>query len=146
MSKLFSLWSWLCRFKYFVVLFFFAFVVGYLDDDSFYDRWQRQQRLDQCRQEIANYKARYEYDVDCLNDLETNPMTAERLGRERYYMHRPGEDVFVIHSAEPVYDPSAPVSEPSVPVATPVAADSVSAGEAEATPTAAVDTLPKSLP
>lgn len=117
MGRLRTIWTMLRHYKYAVVLFFIALIVGFLDENSWYSRWERLRSIEACKKEIAEYKARYDYDAACLQDLESNPMTVERLARERYYMRRPNEDVFVIRSAQP--EEQAPASEQDTAAATP---------------------------
>lgn len=100
MGRIISVWALVCRFKYLVVIAIMGIVMGYLDDNSYYERSLRWARISQYKAEIADYKARYEYDAACLRDLESNPATVERLARERYYLSRPNEDVFVIRRRE----------------------------------------------
>lgn len=101
MGRIISAWALVCRFKYLVVVSIMVFVMGYLDENSYYERSLRWARIRQYKTEIADCKARYEYDAACLRDLESNPATVERLARERYYMSRPNEDIFVVRRQEP---------------------------------------------
>ena len=63
-----------------VVIFFIVLIVGFIDDNSFMHRFDRRN--------------------SCLREMDSDPKTIEKLARERYYMKRPGEDVFVIRDSE----------------------------------------------
>ena len=52
--------------------------------------------LNQLSSEIASYKEQYENDDRRLKELEENPIALERLAREKYYMNRDNEDLFVV--------------------------------------------------
>ncbi|MCR4921663.1 MAG: septum formation initiator family protein [Bacteroidaceae bacterium] len=96
MSKIFSLWSAICRFKYGVVLAIIVLIVGFADDNSYWNRHKRQLVLSQLSEEIANYKAQYEDDDKRLKELDENPIALEKLAREKYHMKRDNEDLFIV--------------------------------------------------
>ena len=83
-----------------VVIFFIVLIVGFIDDNSFMHRFDRRSRMGQLRNEIEAYKAQYEAADRCLREMDSNPKSIEKIARERYFMKRPGEDVFVIRDAE----------------------------------------------
>ena len=83
-----------------VVIFFIVLIVGFIDDNSFMHRFDRRNRMGQLRGEIETYKSQYEAADRCLREMDSDPKTIEKLARERYYMKRPGEDVFVIRDSE----------------------------------------------
>ena len=96
MSRIFSLWSAICRFKYWVVLAIIVLIVGFADDNSYWNRHKRQVVLSQLSEEIASYKAQYESDDKRLKELEENPIALEKLAREKYHMKRDNEDLFIV--------------------------------------------------
>ena len=96
MSKLFSLWDLISRFKYVVVGVFIFLIVGILDENSFLNLRKRAERISHLRAEIENYRQQYEWADRQLRELESNPAAVEKLAREKYYMHRPDEDVFIV--------------------------------------------------
>ena len=83
-----------------VVIFFIVLIVGFIDDNSFMHRFDRRIRMDQLRSEIEVYKNQYETADRQLREMDSNPKAIEKLAREKYYMKRPGEDVFIIRDAE----------------------------------------------
>ena len=98
MSKIHSVWLFMCRHKYLLTIIIIALIVGVVDEDSFLNRHPRQVRIDMLRQEIANYKHQYEEADKKIHDLEQNPKAVEKIARERYHMKRANEDVFVFVS------------------------------------------------
>lgn len=100
MSRLNSVFLFICRHKYLVVIFFIVLIVGFIDDNSFMHRFDRRSRMGQLRNEIEAYKEQYEAADRCLREMDSDPKSIEKMARERYYMKRPGEDVFVIKNAE----------------------------------------------
>ena len=96
MSRIFSLWSAICRFKYWVVLAIIVLIVGFVDDNSFWNRHKRQVVLSQLSAEIASYKEQYGNDDRRLKELDENPIALEKLAREKYHMKRDNEDLFIV--------------------------------------------------
>lgn len=98
MSKIHSVWLFMCRHKYFITFLIIALIVGVVDEDSFLNRHPRRVRIDMLRQEIANYKHQYDEADSKIRELESNPKAVEKIARERYHMKRADEDVFVFVS------------------------------------------------
>ncbi len=100
MSRLNSVFLFICRHKYLVVLLFIVLVVGFIDDNSFMHRFDRRNRMGQLRSEIEAYKTQYEMADRQLREMDSDPNAIEKMAREKYFMKRPGEDVFVIRDTE----------------------------------------------
>lgn len=100
MSKLNSIWYFISSHKYMVVILLMVLIVGFLDDNSYFNRYRHCQRLDALRHEIQAYQDQFDYADRKMRELDTNPHAVEKLARERYYMKRPNEDVFVIMDAD----------------------------------------------
>lgn len=95
MGKFNSFFSWMARHKYAASIVLFGVLIGMVDENSLYHRWQSQQELSALKAEIRTYKERYENDTRKLDALTHDIEEVRRIARERYYMHRPGEDVYV---------------------------------------------------
>jgi len=96
MSSIQTVWGFLRKYKYFVVLAFFAIVVGFVDEDSFWDRHVRLQEIELLKNEMQGYQDKYERDTKALQALENDPEAVVRVARERFFMKYPNEDVYVI--------------------------------------------------
>lgn len=70
-------------------------IVGFVDDNSCYNRYLRLQEIATLEEEIDMYRSLYEEDTRRLNALEVYD-NVERLAREKYLMKRDNEDVFII--------------------------------------------------
>ena len=79
-----------------VVIFFIVLIVGFIDDNSFMHRFDRRSRMGQLRSEIEAYKNQYETADRQLREMDSDPKSIEKMAREKYFMKRKGEDVFVI--------------------------------------------------
>ena len=83
------------KYKYLAAIVIFLFIVGILDENSLYTRYRRQVEIGNLKREINKYQSQFEAETAQLKELENNPEAVERMARERYFMKRPNEDVFV---------------------------------------------------
>ena len=95
MSKLLTYWNYVRRYKYLVAIVIFLLIIGVLDENSLYVRYQRQVEIGNLKREIDTYKAEYDAETEQLNALENSPEAVERMARERYFMKRANEDLYV---------------------------------------------------
>ena len=95
MSKLYTLWGIIRKLKYVVVLFFIVLINGVLDDNSWMENYKRKQQIEQVKNEIAELRAQYEEDTRRSEALD-KASELERVAREKYFMKRADEDVFVV--------------------------------------------------
>ena len=95
MSRIQSFLGFLRRHKYFVVIAFFAIMIGVVDENSLWDRHNTRAEIADLRAEMQIYKNRYEQDTRLLEELNNNPEAVMRVAREQYLMIYPDEDVFV---------------------------------------------------
>ena len=100
MGRLFSLWHAICRHKYAVTFVLFLLMLTFADEDSFLVRYQRNVEIGRLQKEIDRYAAMYEDETRQLESLEHDPAAVERLARERYYMKRPNEDLYIVAEKE----------------------------------------------
>ena len=96
MSKIYSVWEFIQRHRYAVVIAFFAIMVGFVDENSFWQRRMRLKEIDALKADMQNYKDMYEHDTHALNELEHNREAVIRIAREKYLMKREGEDLYVL--------------------------------------------------
>ena len=82
--------------KYAVVLVAGVAFVGFIDKNSAWSHLRNVQRISELQAEIKSYRSQYERDKQQLHKLETDPKAIEKIARERYFMKKADEDVFVI--------------------------------------------------
>lgn len=90
-------WSLIHK-KYLWTILFFIVVVGFVDPNSFWHRYEMHQQNEELRAEIKDFEDRYNADTHELNELEHNPEAVERVARVNLYMKTANEDVYVIES------------------------------------------------
>ena len=95
MGRLLTLWNFVRRYKYVAAILIFLLIIGVLDENSLYTRYQRRMDISNLKREINKYQSQYEAESALLQALRDDPAAVERMARERYFMKRPNEDVFV---------------------------------------------------
>jgi cell division protein FtsB len=81
------------RNRYFLVLvLFFAWMI-FIDQHDILTQWSLQKTVDQLEEEKDFYTNQIEKAEEQRLQLE---LDKEKIAREKYYMKRPGEDVFII--------------------------------------------------
>lgn len=81
------------RNKYFVVLLLFFGWMIFFDKHDLLTQWRLQRSVDRLQQDIDYYNVKIEKAKQERYDLDINK---EKFARERYYMKKRNEDVFII--------------------------------------------------
>lgn len=107
MNKLRNIWLFIRQKsnKYVLVTLFFAILIGFVGDSSVYRRILNMRRLMELDSQIQKYNEEYERDTKQLEELKSSPAAVERTARERYFMKKPNEDVFVFEEDVPALPP-----------------------------------------
>lgn len=94
-NLLLRIWNFIGHHAYLVTILIFVVVVGFLDPNSYYHRFLHKQEIQHLKDEIKYYEDLYSADTKTLRELDANPKSIERIARERYFMKRPNEDIYV---------------------------------------------------
>ncbi len=100
MGKVNNLWAYLARHKYLITVVLGVLLVGLLDENSFRKYMILQMKYNDTKSELDAYVEQYKRDSVKLHALEVNVKGVERVARERYFMKRANEDVFVLSTDE----------------------------------------------
>ena len=95
MSKLMTLWNYIRRHKYLITVVAFLVIIVFLDENSLIQRAQHRQEINDLTTEIAKYRKQYEEDTERLKELTNSPEALEKISREKYFMKKPNEDIFI---------------------------------------------------
>lgn len=91
--------SWLKN-KYMIALIVFAVWVLFFDRNDILTQTERRSEL----QDLQQSKAYYEQEISLTNkelrQLDSNPALLEKYAREKYFMKKPNEELFVIPTTE----------------------------------------------
>ena len=74
----------------------FVIWISFFDRNDLFTQWDRKHEL----QKLENSKAFYEKEIAAtkkdLMDLSNNPSVLEKFGREKFYLKKPNEQIFII--------------------------------------------------
>ena len=82
--------------KYLITIALFVVIVVFVDENSLMNQQERSEEIERLQEEISILKAQYEEDTRKLNSLSEYDHIV-RMAREKYFMKRPDEDVFVVN-------------------------------------------------
>jgi len=86
----------LLKSKYFLVTAAFVVWMLFFDKNDLYTQFEHRQQLIKLEQERDFYTKETAQVSKELDELTTNPQKLEKFARERYFMKKADEDVFVI--------------------------------------------------
>lgn len=82
--------------KYIIVLALGVLIVGFLGENSLVAHLRNQQHINELRTEINHNIRVTRYNQEQVHRLQTDHKAVERVGRERYFMKKADEDVFML--------------------------------------------------
>ena len=100
MSKLLTVWHFVCRYKYLITVLIFLVVLGVLDENSLVRRYSNKREIGRLHEEIGNYRREYDESTRKLNELMENSEAIEKIAREKYLMKKPNEDIYIIEEVK----------------------------------------------
>ena len=89
--------AWLKN-KYFIASLAFITWVTFFDSKDLLTQAQRRQELNDLQVSKEHYTNQISTERKELSRLQSNPATLEKYAREKYYMKRDNEDLFIIPS------------------------------------------------
>lgn len=95
MTKLKTAWHIVGKYKYWVTLGTFILIIGVLDENNLIRRFAHQREISHLKSEIERYRKQYEEDSKTLKEITTNREELEKVAREKYFMKKENEDVFI---------------------------------------------------
>jgi len=101
-----TIWQLITRFKYQITIILGILIVGFLDEDSIIKNIELEYQISDLKEEIAKYEQRYQKDSEELKELQRDPNEISRIARERYFMKKDDEDIFVLSTDEKTSDNS----------------------------------------
>lgn len=94
-AKIRKAWNWISGHKYIVTLGIFFLIIGLLDENNYIRRFKHWREISNLEKEIQHYRKLYEEDNQQLQDINSNPRELEKVAREKYFMKRADEDIYV---------------------------------------------------
>jgi len=87
------------RNKYISAIIVFIVWISFFDRNDLFTQWDRKREL----QKLETSKKFYEEEIAAtrkdLLDLNNNPAVLEKFAREKFYLKRPNEEIFIIQDS-----------------------------------------------
>lgn len=100
MSKLLSVWHFICKHKYVITVLVFLVALGVLDENSLIRRYSNKREISRLHDEIDEYQREYDESTRKLNELMENSEAIEKVAREKYLMKKPNEDIYIFEETK----------------------------------------------
>lgn len=84
------------RYKYVITILLFLAIICVFDQNNLMLRWQHRLQQASLEKEIEYYESVRDSSIQGLNQLDKDIANMERIAREKYGMHLPDEEVFII--------------------------------------------------
>lgn len=90
--------------KYLIVGIIFTVWMIFFDQNSYLLHKELDDEIQKLEEDIDYYKSELAEQEVQLNNLEKNKDSYERLAREKYFMKKPNEDIFIIETKKDSVD------------------------------------------
>jgi cell division protein DivIC len=91
--------------KYFVSVVVFVVWISFFDRNDLFTQYDRKKEL----QKLEKSKDYYETEITStkkeLRDLNNNPTVLEKFAREKFFLKRPNEEIFIVEDSNTVKKP-----------------------------------------
>lgn len=101
MAKLESVLHFLEHYKYLITAVIGLLIIGVVSESSFLTLMKLDMQKGDLQAEIERYEKQNEESKRELDALKSNPDAVEKVARERYFMKKENEDIFVFSNDEP---------------------------------------------
>lgn len=82
--------------KYLIVFVIFIIAMTTTEDHNAFQRMENARTIKKLQEELEFYKNKSNENIKRLEQLKADKCQIEKFARERYRMHAPDEDVFVV--------------------------------------------------
>ena len=96
MKRIKDLWTAVARHKYAVTIAAVLLIICFLDQNNLMQRLHHHRQIHNLKSEIEHYTTLRDKSIQGLQELAKDSNNLERIAREKYGMHLPNEEVFII--------------------------------------------------
>jgi len=82
--------------KYILSIVIFVVWISFFDRNDLFTQWDRKQELQKLETSKTFYQNEIETTKKDLTDLNNDPAILEKFAREKYYLKRPNEEIFLV--------------------------------------------------
>lgn len=87
--------------KYLLSFVFMLVWILFFDETDFFVQQSRLNDLEDLKTKTAYYKKEIEIAQQELSDIQNNPEALEKFAREKYFLKRDNEDIYIIEYPQP---------------------------------------------
>jgi cell division protein DivIC len=84
------------RNKYISSMIVFVIWIAFFDRNDLFTQWDRKQELQKLETSQTFYEQEIATTKKDLLELNSNPATLEKFAREKFYLKRPNEEIFIV--------------------------------------------------
>lgn len=100
MKKIYAIltksWDFIKRHKYAITLAIFTVNIMFFSEYDLITRMKNKIAIGKIKSEINRYKQDYNRNTRILESIDKDPQYIEKIAREKYYMKKDNEDIFII--------------------------------------------------
>lgn len=89
-------WDIIKRHKYMIVIAIFTLNITFFCEYNLIARFRNNLEISRLKSEIRKYKQDYKRNTRILESIDKDPQYIEKIAREKYYMKKDNEDIFII--------------------------------------------------
>ena len=82
--------------KYLLSIVVFVVWIAFFDRNDLFTQWDRKEELEKLEISKVYYETEIENTKKDLMELNNNPVILEKFAREKFYLKRPNEQVFLV--------------------------------------------------
>ncbi len=96
-----KIWIQIIFNKYFLSFVFMLVWVLFFDQTDFFIQQSRLKDLEDLKTKTVYFKKEIEIAQQELSDIQNNPEALEKFAREKYFLKRDNEDIYIIEYPQP---------------------------------------------
>lgn len=96
MGKIKEIWGFARKHKYAVTIVVFLLIICFFDQCNLLLRLRHQRQIRELKKEIEYYTNMRDQSIRGLQELTNDSCNLEHIAREKYGMHLPNEEIFII--------------------------------------------------
>lgn len=73
----------------------FFVCIGFVGENSMVNRFAQKREIARLKAEIADYNRKFDADNEVLHRMNTDPDASAEVARERYFMKKADEDIYI---------------------------------------------------
>lgn len=97
--KRFSFFVKILKNKYLLSLIVFVIWISFFDRNDLFTQWDRKQELQKLETSTTFYEKEIAETKKDITDLNNKPAILEKFAREKFYLKRPNEDLFLVNDS-----------------------------------------------